>query len=73
MFLANIITGSGVMTIFIHKEFTQKSRNRKYLCLSFFQYQQTGANEGYQFSMNVSNEKLLNAAKCHIYNYFVSR
>ena len=37
-FHVNIITGSGVITIFVYRGFDQKSGNWKYLRLSFVQY-----------------------------------
>ena len=47
-FHVNIITGSGIMTIFFYKEFTRNPENRKYPRLSFAQYLETGAKYGYR-------------------------
>ena len=49
-FHVNIITGSGITTIFFYKgsEIEQKSGNRKYPRLSFAQDLETGASYGYQ-------------------------
>ena len=41
-FHVNIMTGSWVKTVFVYKEFDQKSRNQEYPRLSFVQYQETG-------------------------------
>ena len=41
-FHVNIMTGSWVKTVFVYKEFEQKSRNQEYPRLSFVQYQETG-------------------------------
>ena len=41
-FHVSINTGSGVMTIFDYKGFSQKSGNGKYPYLSFAQYLETG-------------------------------
>ena len=69
-FHVSIITGSGVMTIFVYKGFYEKFRNWKPPLLSFVQYLETGAIEDTKFDINVSNEKLIDAAKCHVYIFY---
>ena len=53
----NIITGSGVMTIFLYS----KSGNQKYPCLSYAQYLKTGQVRNIKFGTNVSNKMSLAA------------
>ena len=64
-FHVNIITGSGVITIFFYKGFT---RNRKYPRLSFAQYLEQIMDT--KFGTNVSNKILLNAAIFQGYSYY---
>ena len=47
-FHVNIITDSGVVTIFFYMGFDQKSGIRKYPHLNFAQYQESGAGWEYQ-------------------------
>ena len=57
------------MAIFVYKGFDQKPGNRKYLRLSFVQYLETGVSQRLafgKFGIIVSNEKLLDAAKCQV-------
>ena len=63
MFHVNIITGSGVMTIFVYKEL-------KYPRLNFAQYLETGQIIDTKFGTNVSNKMLLNIAKCQGYSFY---
>ena len=42
-FHVNIITGSGVMTIYFYKGLARNSRNREYPRLTLAQYMETGA------------------------------
>ena len=69
-FHVNIITGSGIMTIFFYKEFTRNPENRKCPRLSFAQYLETGANMDTELCTNVSNRMLLNAAKFQVYSFY---
>ena len=66
----NIITGSGVMTIFICKGLTKKSRNQKCTHMSFAQYLLTWASYKYQI-WHDSNKMFLNAAKYQNYNIYI--
>ena len=63
MFHVNIITGSGVMTIFVYKEL-------KYPRLNFAQYLETRQIIDTKFGTNVSNKMLLNIAKCQGYSFY---
>ena len=61
----NIITGSGVMTIFVYNELTRnlKIANNRVQTLPYNWGQ--GRARDSKFDTNVSNKKLLNATKCH--------
>ena len=64
MFQVNTITDSGVMTIFVNKEL---SKNPKIVNTPVWVLANIGRLDRVRdtrFGKNVSNEKLLNAAKC---------
>ena len=60
----SFITGSGVMTIFFYKGLTINLEIKNTPHLSFAQYMETDQVRDTKFGTNVSNEMLLNAAKC---------
>ena len=55
--------------IFVCKGFDQKSKNWKYPCLSFFQYQETEASQGFQIWLECLFKKLVNVAKMPIFQF----
>ena len=58
------MTGSRVMTTFVLKELTRNSENGNTLVLIFPNILRMGQVRDTKFGTNVSNKKLLNAAKC---------
>ena len=60
-FHVNIVTGSGVKTIFVYKGCDQKCG--KFCPIS--------GDWGYQFELNVCNENFLNAAKFQVYRFYL--
>ena len=69
-FHVNIIAGSGVMTIFFYKGLTRKmeiGNTPVWVLLNIWRLEQV---RDTKFDMNISNEMLLNAAKCYGYNVY---
>ena len=64
-FLVNIITISGIITIFCYKGLT-----RNPVILSSAQYLETGGVRDTKYGTSVSNEMLLNAAKWQGYSFY---
>ena len=66
----NIVTGFEVMTVFVYKEFDQKSVNWKDPILVFVLYLETGVSQGNEILINVSNKNLSNFTKCLVYTLY---
>ena len=71
-FHVNIITGSGVMTIFFYKRLTRNPEIGNTTIWVLPNIWRLGRITDTKFSMNVSNEMLLNAAKCQGYSFYRS-
>ena len=69
-FYVNIITGSGVMTIFFYKGLTRNHKIRNTRVWVLPSILRLGQVRDTKFGTNVSNEMLLNAAKCYCYNFY---
>ena len=73
-FHVNIITGSGVMTIFIDKELTRNPEIRNIFVWVLPNIGRLGQVRDTKFGMNVCNEMILNAEKCQddsFYHFWV--
>ena len=70
-FLVNIITGSGIMTVFFYKGLTRNPEIRNTLVWVLPNIQRLGQVMGTKFGTNVSNRMLLNAAKFQDYRSWV--
>ena len=68
----NIITGSGIMTIFVYKGLTRYPEIRNIPVWVLPNIWRLGRVMGTKFGANVSNRMLLNAAKFHGYNFYRS-
>ena len=68
-FHVNIITGSGVMTIFFYKGLTRNPEIGNTPVWVLPNIWRLGRVRDTKFGTNVSNEMLLNAAKCQGYNF----
>ena len=68
-FYVNIMTGSGVLTIFCYKRLTGNPEIRNTLVLVLSNVWRLEWLRVTKFTMNVSNEILLNDAKCQVYNF----
>ena len=68
-FHVNIITGSGVMTIFFYKGFTRNPEIGNTLVWVLPNIWRQGQVRDTKFRTNVSNKMLLNAAKCQGYSF----
>ena len=66
----NIVTGFEVMTVFVYKEFDQKSVNWKDPILVFVLYLETGVSQGNEILINVSNKNLSNFTKWLVYTLY---
>ena len=71
-FHVNIITGSGVMTISFYKGLTRNPEIGNTPVWVLPNIWRLGRVRDTKFGMNVSNKKLLNAAKCHGYSFYRS-
>ena len=69
-FPVNIITGSGVMTIFFYKQLTRNSEIGSIPAWVLANIWRLGEVKDTKFGMNVFNEMLLNAAKYQGYNFY---
>ena len=58
------------MIIFVYHRFDQKSVYWKYLRLSFPQYLKNEVSMDTTFGINISNEKLLSAARWQVYSFY---
>ena len=69
-FHVNIMTGSGVMTIFVYKGLTRNTEigNTPFWVLP--NIWRLGQARDTKFGKNVSNKMLLNAAKCQGYSFY---
>ena len=72
-FHANIITGSGVMTIFVYKGLTRNPEIGNTPVLVLPNVWRLGQVRDTRFCRNASDEKLLNAAKCQVYSFHCFR
>ena len=68
-FHVNIITGSGIMTIFFYKGLTRNLEMGNTPVWVLPNIWRLGQVMDTQFGTNVSNRMLLNAAKCHGYSF----
>ena len=69
-FYVNIKTGSGVMRIFVYKGLTRNPKIGNTPLWFFPSIWRLGLVRDAKFGMNVSNKKLLNAAKCQSYSFY---
>ena len=69
-FHVNIITGSGVTTIFFYKGLTRSPEIENTPVWLLPNTWRMGRVRDTKFSRNVSNEMLLNAAKCQGYSFY---
>ena len=69
-FHVNIKTGSGVMTIFFYKGLTRNPEITNILVQVLHNIWRQGWFRSTKFDTNVSNETLLNAAKCQGYSFY---
>ena len=69
-FHVNIITGSGIMTVFFYKGLTRNPEIRNTLVWVLPNIQRLGQVMGTKFGTNVSNRMLLNAAKFQGYSFY---
>ena len=70
MFHVNITTGSGVITIFFYKGLTRNLEIRNTAVSVLLNIWGVGRVKDSKFSTNVSNDMLLNAAKCQHYSFY---
>ena len=69
-FHVNIITGSGVMTIFFHKGLTRNPQIRNICVWVLPNIWRLGRVRNTKFDTNISNKMLLNTAKCQGYSFY---
>ena len=69
-FHVNIITGSGVMTIFFSKRLTRNPEIRNITVWVLPSIWRLGWVRDTKFGTNVSNKRLLSAAKCQGYSFY---
>ena len=69
-FHVNIMTGSGVMTIFFYKRLTRNPEIGNTPVWVLPNIWRLGRVRDTKFGTNVSNKKLLNTAKCQGYNFY---
>ena len=69
-FHVNIITGSGIMTIFFHKGLTRNPEIRNTSVWVLPNIWRLGEVMDTKCGTNVSNRMLLNPAKCHGYSFY---
>ena len=69
-FHVNIISGSGVMTVFFFKKLTRNPEIGNTPIWDLINIWKLGRVTDTKFRTNVSNEILLNAAKCQAYNFY---
>ena len=69
-FHVNIISGSGIMTIFFYKGLTRNPEIRNTPIWVLPNIWRLGQVMDTKFGTNVSNRMLLNAAKCHGYRFY---
>ena len=67
----NIITGSGVMTIFVYKGLIRNPEIENTHIWILPNIRRLGWVKDTKFGTSVSNEKLLNAAKCQGYSFYL--
>ena len=69
-FHVNIITGSGVMVIFFYKGLTRNPKVRNTPAWVLLNIWRQGRVRDTKFRTDVSNEMILNAAKCQSYSFY---
>ena len=69
-FHVNIVTGSGVMTIFFYKGLTRNQEIGNILAWVLSNIWKLGRVRDTKFGKNISYEMLMNAAKCQGYSFY---